>query len=688
MSHKIELEESAISPEVRISIIVTILLAVAMLSVLSFFDLAGPLGKYSYNILEMLFGWGAFVFPAFLAVISILLLRGVKYKFNTWQIVGVIVLFIALLGVMHHVPSFDNPSLAVKNGNGGGWIGFSVIYIFVNFAGYWGAWVFLTGIAIVGILLGFSSSLFNKDDQEEDYEEEVVGDDEEISLSFFDRIKEKLAIRKYKKEYNNTEESSAISEDMSEDEEEQEEGLVDPASVEESGGSKDVEQVIIAKKRRKAIKIPLDLLESGNEKPAVQDVELVKDRIEKTLATFGINVEMDEVNIGPTVTQYTFKPPVGVKLSRITGLANELALALAAHPLRMEAPIPGRSLVGIEIPNQSKAIVKLKDIMLSSSFRKRSSNLSVCLGKDVSGKAWVSDLAKMPHLLIAGSTGSGKSVAINSIIISLVYQNSPDDLKLVLVDPKKVELSGYNDIPYLLTPVITDNKKTINALKWVVSEMERRYQLLSQRGKRNIEAYNEANKNETLPNLVFIIDELADLMSVAASEVEGAIVRLAQMSRAVGIHLVLATQRPSVNVITGLIKANIPSRIAFAVPSQIDSRTILDSSGAEKLLGQGDMLFSASDSNKPRRLQGAYLSDEEIERVTNFLKEQGDVDYCDEIIEKQRGVTFLNGAEQSEPSNEDELYDDAKEEVVVELMEAAVKIPVTLKAENIRVLKD
>ncbi|PIQ80459.1 MAG: cell division protein FtsK, partial [Parcubacteria group bacterium CG11_big_fil_rev_8_21_14_0_20_41_14] len=285
--------------------------------------------------------------------------------------------------------------------------------------------------------------------------------------------------------------------------------------------------------------------------------------------------------------------------------------------------------------------------------------------KDVSGKAWVADLAKMPHLLIAGSTGSGKSVAINSIIVSLMYQNSADDLKLVLVDPKKVELTGYNDIPYLLTPVITENKKTVNALKWVVGEMERRYQLLSNRGKRNLEAYNEANKTEKLPHIVFIIDELADLMSVAAQEVEGAIVRLAQMARAVGIHLVLATQRPSVNVITGLIKANIPSRIAFAVPSQIDSRTILDCAGAEKLLGQGDMLFTASDANKPRRLQGAYLSDEEIERVNNFLKEQGEADYHDEIVEKQRGITILGGETgASDMSDEDELYDDAKDEVV------------------------
>ncbi len=409
----------------------------------------------------------------------------------------------------------------------------------------------------------------------------------------------------------------------------------------------------------------MDLLESSTEKPSALDVDSVKEKIEKTYATFGIGIEMDEVHIGPTVTQYTFRPPVGVKLSRITGLANELSLSLAAHPLRMEAPIPGKSLVGIEIPNQATATVKLKDIMLSSSFKKRSSNLSISLGKDVSGKSWISDLSKMPHLLIAGSTGSGKSVAINTIIVSLLYQNSPEDLKLVLVDPKKVELTLYNDIPYLLTPVITDSKKTINALKWVVSEMERRYQLLSHRGKRNIEAYNNANKKETLPHIVFVIDELADLMAVAANEVEAAIVRLAQMARAVGIHLVLATQRPSVNVLTGLIKANIPSRIAFAVPSQIDSRTILDSAGAEKLLGRGDMLYAASDANKPKRLQGAFLDDEEIERVVNFLKDQGDAEYHDEIF------GFMQSEDESHPE-----FRQACEEGTSQDGDCGVKAPV------------
>ena len=656
-------KESSVSAEVKMSIIITALLVGACLSILSFFDLAGPFGKYSGNLLETLFGWGAYVFPVLLIIIALMLLKGVRYEFNKWQIIGVIVLFIALLGIMQHT---------IHQSDGGGLTGASIVYLFSTIAGYWGTWVFLGGIAICGIILSFSNLIFSQSQDQEDYYEsrEEEDQEDEKQMTIFGRLKEKLSIMKYKRAYNENEDIA----DEDEPDSAQEKDLGDTADdIDLSEQGQDSLSAplsaegapVTTKKKKSAIKIPIDLLESSAEKPSAQDIESTKEKIEKTLSTFGINVDMDEVNVGPTVTQYTFRPPVGVKLSRITGLANEMALALAAHPLRMEAPIPGKSLVGIEIPNQAKAVVKLKDTMMSSSFKKRASDLSICLGKDVSGKSWVGDLSKMPHLLIAGSTGSGKSVAINSIIISLMYQNSPDDLKLVLVDPKKVELSGYNDIPYLLTPVITDNKKTVNALKWVVGEMERRYQLLSQRGKRNIDAYNSANKKETIPHLVFIIDELADLMSVAAQDVEGAIVRLAQMARAVGIHLVLATQRPSVNVLTGLIKANIPSRIAFAVPSQIDSRTILDSAGAEKLLGQGDMLFTASDANKPRRLQGAFLSDEEIERVVNFLKEQGEAEYHEEITEKQRGVTVL-GSESSdlESAGEDELYDDAKDEVV------------------------
>jgi len=661
-------EESVISPAIKTAILVIILLAASMLSILAFFDLAGPFGLQGKEVLARSFGWGAYAFPIFLTIIALLLLKEISYRLNRWQIVGVFLFFGSLLGILHHAANFDDNLSAAASGIGGGYVGFALQYPFSLIAGYWGAWVFLGVIAAVGLVLSLSSLLFGESEEdEEDAEKEAESEEVviEAQSGLLSRLFEKLRVWKYRREYNEVPAGgdSAL-EQETEGEEESEEAEEETTSEEAVSDDEVPEKApVVAKKRRNRISIPIDLLESSLEKPSAVDVDATRENIEKTFATFGINVEMGEVNVGPTVTQYTLRPPVGVKLSRITGLSNELSLALAAHPLRMEAPIPGKSLVGIELPNKAAAKVKLKDILLSSAFKTRSNNLSICLGKDVSGKAWIADLAKMPHLLIAGSTGSGKSVAINTLIVSLMYQNSPDDLKFVLVDPKKVELTMYNDIPYLLTPVITDVKNTVNALKWVVGEMERRYQLLSNRGKRNIESYNEANKNETIPTIVFVIDELADLMAVAANEVEGAIVRLAQMARAVGIHLVLATQRPSVNVLTGLIKANVPSRIAFAVPSQIDSRTILDVAGAEKLLGRGDMLFTGSDSNKPRRLQGPFLDDAEIERVVNFLKEQdGEVEYQDEIVERQRGITTLGG--DSGSSGEDDLYDEARDEVV------------------------
>lgn len=672
-----EEKETGISYEVKVLIVVTLLSVVAIISILSFFGLSGPLGRYSSSMLLTLFGWGAYFFPVLLISIALVLFRGVKYKPNMWQIFGAILLFLALLGVMHHAPNFIDSLEAAKDAKGGGLVGFSILYLFIEVTGYWGAWVFLLGIAIVGILLSLSGLVFgSKDEEYEENESDQAQEEaaaqnlfvEEEKKTIFGRIKEKISVWRYKMKYSGDKPiidlSAQENSDITEKDESADYGALQPEEDKSIDKTIDFEPEIVIKPKRKPIKIPIDLLDSSDEKPVAKDMDIVKEKIEKTFATFGIGVEMGEVNVGPTVTQYTLRPPAGVKLSRITGLANELSLELAAHPLRMEAPIPGKSLVGIEIPNQSKAIVKLKDIMSSSVFKNRISNLSLCLGKDVSGNPWIADLAKMPHLLIAGATGSGKSVTINSIIVSLLYQNSPEDLNLILVDPKKVELSVYNEIPYLVTPVITENKKTVNALKWVVGEMERRYQLFLNKSKKNIELYNAANPNEKVPNIVFIIDELADLMSVAASDVEGAIVRLSQMSRAVGIHLVLATQRPSVNVITGLIKANIPSRIAFKVPSQIDSRTILDCSGAEKLLGYGDMLFTASDANKPRRLQGAFLDEDEIDRVVNFLKDSGEAQYNDEILSEQRGITVLGGPTGDSGGHDDELYNQAKTEIL------------------------
>lgn len=376
----------------------------------------------------------------------------------------------------------------------------------------------------------------------------------------------------------------------------------------------------------------ISLLDQKQDKADAGNVEGNARAIKETFYNFNIDVEMEGANIGPRVTQYTMKPPTGVKLTKITALENNLALDLAATSIRMEAPIPGKRAVGIEVPNIKPAIVRLSSIIQSRDWAEASSPLEFAIGKDIAGKPVLADLARMPHLLVAGQTGSGKSVMINTILTSLLYRNSPSDLKLILVDPKTVELTPYNDIPHLLTPVITEPEKCISALKWAVAEMERRYRTLSEVKKRNIAEYNMLKEEEGMPYIVIVIDELADLMMMAARDVEALVVRIAQKARAVGIHLILATQRPSVDVITGLIKANVPARIAFTTASQVDSRTIIDQVGAEKLLGQGDMLFLTSDMPKPKRVQGAFISDNETVKVTQFITDQRAPDYNMEVV--------------------------------------------------------
>lgn len=376
----------------------------------------------------------------------------------------------------------------------------------------------------------------------------------------------------------------------------------------------------------------VNLLDQKQDKADAGDVNGNAQIIHDTFSNFNIDVEMEGANVGPRVTQYTLKPPTGVKLTKITALENNLALDLAAHAIRMEAPIPGKRAVGIEVPNVKAAIVRLSSILQSREWNDMKGPLTFAIGKDIAGKPMVADLAKMPHLLVAGQTGSGKSVMINDILTSLLYRNSPSDLKLILVDPKQVELTPYNDIPHLLTPVINEPEKCISALKWAVAEMERRLRTMAEVGKRNIGEYNNLKKEEGMPYIVIVIDELADLMMMAARDVEALVVRLAQKARAAGIHLVLATQRPSVDVITGLIKANVPARIAFTVASQVDSRTIIDQMGAEKLLGMGDMLLLTSDMPKPKRIQGAFISDQETGKITDFIRMQRPPQYDDEII--------------------------------------------------------
>lgn len=426
---------------------------------------------------------------------------------------------------------------------------------------------------------------------------------------------------------------------------------------------------------------PLSLLSKSVGKPSVGDIRARGNIIKQTLGNFGITVEMDEVSVGPTVTRYAMKPAQGIKLTKIVGLKQDLSLALAAHPIRIEAPIPGKSLVGIEIPNVTKSSIGLGSLLEDKEYQTSTDRLLVALGKGVTGKAYFKNLGKMPHLLIAGTTGSGKSVTVHNLIISLLYRNTPDELRFIMVDPKRVELTLYNDIPHLLTPVIKEPKKAVLALKWAAKEMERRYDLLEQHQCRDIKSYHdnvmypahaESDGTETeqlpekMPYIVIIIDELADIMQAYPRELESAIVRLAQMSRATGIHLVLSTQRPSVNVITGLIKANVPSRLALQVASQIDSRTILDTPGAESLLGAGDMLYQGGDMSKPERMQAAWIPEEEIKKVVNFIKKKNphipDHIAMSEALDDEKTIVGVNFDDDSD--NDDPLYDDARRAVV------------------------
>lgn len=397
--------------------------------------------------------------------------------------------------------------------------------------------------------------------------------------------------------------------------------------------------------------------------------------IEKTLEAFGITAKVTEINFGPAVTQYALEVAIGTKLSKISALGSDLALALAAPTgqIRIEAPIPGRSLVGIELPNRAPEFVSLRKILESDAMRHHKSKLAVALGLDVSGAPIVADISRMPHVLIAGATGSGKSVCINAFIASLLFRTSPQELNLIMVDPKRVELTGYNGIPHLLSPVIVEPQKVLSALKWAMSEMDRRYKLFAEVGVRNLEAYNDLSGFQALPYIVIIVDELADIMLFAPIEVEDAITRIAQMARATGIHLVIATQRPSVDIITGLIKANIPTRIAFAVSSMIDSRVIIDSPGAEKLLGRGDMLYVPPDQAKPSRIQGAFVSDKEIHHLIDFLKKQGIAPhYTEEVttmplgLGSRRGGGKSGGASFIAPNGEarDPFFEDALRTIV------------------------
>lgn len=642
--------------EVMKGVIIIVLLALVVLSFLSLFHLSGRFGFLLEKIIKMLFGGGYFVFPFLLTAITYLFVVNRKAVLKISHYIGILFFTFSFYGLLHLTQPLEKSIDSASNGLGGGYAGVVFSYPLVYALDFWGGLVVLIAIFIGSFILIFNISLDSLLSGLKILKPAFLRFLEVVSsikgvFSFF-KPKNSDSDELGREEYVESSDADNNSPLFTENE----------ITSTEDDLKGDQQEIEFKRKRktRKRVDLPIDLLSSGGGKPTSGDINSNIKIIKKTLENFGISIEMGDYSVGPTVTQYTFKPADGVKLSQIIALSNDLSLALAAHPIRIEAPIPGKSLVGIEVPNKSTAKVRLRDVITSKEFKKRPSDLMISLGKDVSGATWLADLTKNPHMLIAGSTNSGKTICINSLIISLFYQNSPDDLKFIMIDPKRVELPVYNNTPYLITPVITNVKKTVNALKWAVSEMDRRFEVLSKAGNRDILSYRASGNS--MHSIVIIIDELADLMASAGPEIEALIIRLAQMSRAVGIYLILATQRPSVNVITGTIKANIISRIAFSVASLIDSRTILDSSGAEKLLGRGDMLFVSADISKPKRLQGAFVSEAEIKRITNYLKEKYDeVEYDDDVVEKQKGS--INGFSNSS-DEDDELIEDAKEIII------------------------
>ncbi|MDD5340884.1 MAG: DNA translocase FtsK 4TM domain-containing protein [Patescibacteria group bacterium] len=645
-----------IHPETQKWIFIIFLFAIAGISLLGLFNLAGRVGEEIDKILSLFLGWTKFAFPVILILWGWVLLNK-KEKINTISYVGFFFFVLSFTALFHLVIPLSDAILAVDEGRGGGYVGLFLSYSLQNVMGFWATLITLVAIFFISILLMINNSIDN------------FRESGSIFGKIFDRLSIwyyhiKLKFARGEEEYDENEEEQDEEANEAINEEEKEVTFASKKIETREKESAKEEFKLDEPKTKKIyhkIDLPLDLLDDKLSKPTSGNIAANKQIIQKTLESFGIPVEMGDISVGPTVTQYTLKPAEGIKLSRITALQDDLALALAAHPLRIEAPIPGKSLVGIEVPNQSVAIVRLRELLESPEFKQRKTLLTIPLGRDVAGNTWVADLGKMPHLLVAGQTGSGKSVCLHTVITSLLYQNGPDTLKLIIVDPKRVEMPLYNEIPHLLTPVITDVKKTVNALKWTIAEMDRRYIVLEKMGKRNIDDFNKISQ-EKMPYIIFVVDEMADLMSSMGHEVEGLIIRLAQMSRAVGIHLVLATQRPSVEVITGLIKANIPGRIAFAVASITDSRTILDHAGAEKLLGRGDMLYTSAELSKPKRLQGAFLSDAEINRVVDYLKESGEKpDYDRAVVEKHQSLNGDGSVDFSDPNQGDELFEEAKE---------------------------
>ncbi len=660
-------------------ILAVILFALALFFLMSAFSAAGMAGEFVYEKLYYLLGVGYVLLPLLLVLLGASFLKSAAPEFGWARLVSGLMFLFAGLGIIDVI----SVNSTTADRHAGGFLGEIAAAPFITLFEIYATMAFLFAILIISILIMFDARLalpeflkkiwafFSKKKSAADEEKAEVADEYD---------------------YEPEPPVSPLSggETETSPDKGRQEGFLKKNKTDEE------EEMPIRKRKGLASAYtppPLALLEEDQGKPNTGDIKANANIIKRTLANFGIEVEMDEITVGPTVTRYALKPAEGMKLSRIVGLQNDLALALAAHPIRIEAPIPGKSLVGIEIPNRSKSIVGLATMLSDEKFKNSHKPLLAALGRAISGRAVFGNLAKMPHILVAGATGAGKSVAIHSMITSLLYRNGPDDLKFIMIDPKRVELTLYNNIPHLLTPVITEAKKTILALKWAAKEMDRRYDILETESVRDIESYHSnvwgkkektpsssplaGGKNQDtspdkgrsggvdrLPYIVIIIDELADIMSTYPRELEAAIVRLAQMSRAVGIHLILSTQRPEVNIITGLIKANIPARVALKVSSQVDSRTILDAGGAEKLLGAGDMLYASGEA-QPERLQSAFISESEVKKVVKYLADE----YHDEITEEISLAVGSISADKSifesslgedDMEDDDEMYEEAR----------------------------
>jgi len=648
------------------------MILVAVLICLSFFDKAGVAGQTFMKSARFLLGEAVFIIPL-IFILGGFVFLGSKRSFNIfhkeknifWPVI--LAVFILILGITGILGSFNSQ---LKKG---GLMGYFLSWPFLKYFGFWASQAIFLAPIVVGSLIFWQflrpekSAPRTKDSEEE---QDVKG---RIEIAQKPSLIKKIFTPKFK-----VKEVSSLSSQ-------------DTKQIEKQPAPLKLETKTIGGTKVSSYQPPpLDFLEKDKGVPTSGDTRINSAVIKRTLQNFGIDVAMSEINIGPTVTQYTLKPAEGVKLSKITSLSNDLALALASHPIRIEAPIPGRSLVGIEMPNKIRAQVRLRGLIENPVFQKSPANLLIALGRDVSGTPVYTDLTRMPHMLVAGSTGSGKTIFLNALIMSLLYQPSnhtksasPDFIRFILVDPKRVEFPVYENLPHLLCPVIYNATQTVNALRWLTGEMERRFDVLAEAKARDIGSYNEIAYKEgidPLPFIVVIIDELADLMAAKGREVEAGIVRLAQMARAVGIHLVVATQRPSVEVITGLIKANITSRVTFQVASQVDSRTVLDTAGAEKLLGAGDMLYISTEITKPKRVQAAYLSDKEVKKIIAYINSKKELTTTAEM-DNNLVQELDRGTEEPELSTpgfyggekEDPLYEEAKK-VVIEAKKASASL--------------